>query len=105
MLWASADDHDVVTGTETSTKPAPLPSPRSSTCPPWKMDERDYPRSLFLFKHHPVGLSDFLYQLQGLGWHQGAVSHAVVDMLRLKAHFGFITEGFSKISSFALLGF
>lgn len=94
MLWASADDHDVVTGTETSTKSAPLPSPHSCTCPPWRVDERDYPRSPFLFTHHPVGLSEgapLLTVSAGVasGWHRGAVSHTVVDMLRLKAHFWF----------------
>lgn len=35
----------------------------------------------------------------------GAVSHTVVDMLMLRPISGFITEGFSKISSSALLGF
>lgn len=41
-------------------------------------------------KHHPVGLSEGAPPLiLRTGWHQGAVSHTVVDALMLKAHFWF----------------
>lgn len=103
VLWTPGDDSCEVLQTEASPELAQLLSLPSTEGR--QEGSPSQPISLQVSIIPWDFLEELLSEFRGLGWHQGTVSHAAVDGLMLKAHFCFITEGFSKISSLVFLGF